>query len=34
MKRYATSGSNRFARYGIKGHSIRTMNTYRGGVRR
>ena len=34
MKRIATSGSNRFARYGIKGHAVRTMHTYRGGVRR
>lgn len=34
MKRYSVSGSNNFARYGIKGHSVRTMHTYRGGVRR
>lgn len=34
MKRKATSGSNKFARYGIKGHSLHTMHTYRGGVRR
>lgn len=33
MKRYKTSGSNGFARYGIKGHSVRTSNKYRGGVR-
>lgn len=34
MKRRATSGNNSFARYGLKGHSVRTLHTYRGGVRR
>lgn len=34
MKRYRKSGSNSFARYGLKGHSIYTGKTFRGGVRR
>lgn len=33
MKRYKKSGNNKFARYGLKGHSVRATNTYRGGVR-
>lgn len=34
MKRYSASGNNRFARYGLQGHTVRTLHTYRGGVRR
>lgn len=35
MKRKRTNGNNKFARYGLKGHSVTTMyHTYRGGVRR
>lgn len=34
MKRYKASGSNKFARYGVKGHAVRTLHSYRGGVRR
>lgn len=35
MKRFATSGKNSFARYGLKGHSVFTsFHSYRGGVRR
>lgn len=34
MKRYNVSGNNAFARYGIKGHTVYSSNTYRGGVRR
>lgn len=34
MKRVSTSGNNGFARYGLKGHYVRAMHTYRGGVRR
>lgn len=34
MKRYSAKGNNKFARYGLKGHSVRSMHTYRGGVRR
>lgn len=34
MKRYSAQGNNAFARYGLKGHSVRSMHTYRGGVRR
>lgn len=34
MKRYNSSGNTRFSRYGLKGHSVRSTNTYRGGVRR
>lgn len=33
MKRFSSSGQGSFARYGIKGHTIRTSGTYRGGVR-
>ena len=33
MKRYPKKGNNAFARYGLKGHSVRVKNTYRGGVR-
>lgn len=31
MKRYKSNG---MARYGLKGHSLYTSHTYRGGVRR
>lgn len=34
MKRHNSSGFSKFARYGLKGHSVRSTNTYRGGVRR
>lgn len=35
MKRFQKSGNNKFARYGLKGHTVTTMyHTYRGGVRR
>lgn len=35
MKRYAVSGKNKFARYGMKGHTVYTsFHSYRGGVRR
>ena len=34
MKRYKKSGSNKFARYGLKGHSVRVTDVYRGGRRR
>lgn len=34
MKRYRKSGNNGFARYGLKGHTVSTMHSYRGGVRR
>lgn len=35
MKRFATTGSNSYARYGLKGHSVSSsFHTYRGGVRR
>lgn len=35
MKRYNTSGKNRFARYGLKAHTVTTsFHSYRGGVRR
>lgn len=34
MKRRTTKGNNSFARYGLKGHNVRTLHTYRGGVRR
>lgn len=33
MKRYASSGRGSFARYGIKGHTVRQLSTYRGGFR-
>lgn len=34
MKRISVSGNNHFARSGINAHYVRTMHTYRGGVRR
>lgn len=34
MKRKRANGNNGFARYGIKGHSLYSSHTYRGGVRR
>lgn len=34
MKRYKKKANNSFARYGLKGHSLYTSHTYRGGVRR
>lgn len=35
MKRYPKSGNNKFARYGLRGHTVSTMfHVYRGGVRR
>lgn len=34
MKRHAVNGSNKFARYGLKGHTVSTFHSYRGGVRR
>lgn len=34
MKRFQASGSSSFARYGLRGHSVRVGNNYRGGVRR
>lgn len=34
MKRYKANGNNKFARYGVKGHAVRTLHSYRGGVRR
>lgn len=35
MKRQRKSGNNKFARYGLNGHTVTTMyHTYRGGVRR
>lgn len=34
MKRFKKSGSNSFARYGLKGHTVYSSHTYRGGVRR
>lgn len=34
MKRKNSSGNNSFSRYGLKGHNVRSTNTYRGGVRR
>lgn len=34
MKRTARKGNNSFARYGLKGHTVTTYHTYRGGVRR
>lgn len=33
MKRYNVGGGNRFARFGIRPHSVRVSHTYRGGVR-
>lgn len=33
MKRYKKSGKNRFARYGLKGHTVSTDNKFRGGRR-
>lgn len=34
MKRRAVRASNKFARYGLKGHSVYSSHVYRGGVRR
>lgn len=34
MKRYKSSGNSKFVRHGIKGHTVRTLHSYRGGVRR
>lgn len=33
MKRYNVSGSNNFARFGLRPHHVRTSGTYRGGIR-
>lgn len=33
MKRFKSNGHS-FARYGLKGHSLYSSHTYRGGVRR
>lgn len=33
MKRHKKSYNNSFARYGLKGHSVRATDTYRGGKR-
>lgn len=33
MKRFASSGKGRFARFGVRAHTVRQLNTYRGGVR-
>lgn len=33
MKRYRKSGNSFFARYGLRGHTVYSSRTYRGGVR-
>lgn len=33
MKRFTTSGANRFARFGIRYRDINRVSSYRGGVR-
>lgn len=33
MKRYRKKGNNAFARYGLKGHTVRVTNNYRDGIR-
>lgn len=33
MKRHNVRGNNKFARYGLRGHSVYTYRTYRGGTR-
>lgn len=35
MKRTRANGGNKFARYGLRGHTVRAgFHSYRGGVRR
>lgn len=33
MKRYAKSGRNGFARFGLRPHTLDRVNKYRGGIR-
>lgn len=33
MKRYTTGGNTRFSRYGLRQHTLRARDTYRGGKR-